>query len=119
MYFELGSDTLQLQCSAQYPLTQQYELIQVKERSATGITQTENYEVELNRFTYNFKNMSQNDYQQLLNWFVSIAKGFTNEFYLTDDLGVTRLVRFVDSKLSFNLTSYQLWDGNFTVEETS
>lgn len=115
MILTLGEESVDIGC-AQYSYPVDRELVQAKERSASGITYTEDFSVEIGTRTYNFINMDHEDYVTLMSFFVNTAVGMMYKFYLTDDLGEQFLVRFTQPKLPFRLTSYRLWAGSFTVE---
>jgi len=117
MIFEYSGTVVTLDDPAQYPQAENTELVQAKERSASGVTQAEDFSVKIGTFTYNFVNMSRADYTALIEFFVNTVTGMLHEFLLTDDLSVQRTVRFTTSQLSFSNTSNDLWNGNFTVEE--
>ena len=117
MIFEYSGTIVTLDDPAQYPQQENTELIQAKERSASGIIQTEDFSVRIGTFTYNFVNMSRSDYTALVEFFLNTVTGILYAFLLTDDLGVQRTVRFTSSQLSFTNTSHDFWNGNFTVEE--
>lgn len=105
-----------LDCPAQYPLKKNYEIVQAKEKSANGITHVENFSVELKTKIYNFVDMSTEDYNKLLDFFVNVAVASLNTFVLENDLGESENVRFLDNKLNFSLTDYNLYSGSFGVE---
>lgn len=116
MIFDLDANHMELASPAQYPQNQNTKLVQAKERTATGVTHVEDFSVRIGTYTYNFVDMSQDDYVLLMDWFVNISEGMVNSFYLTDDFGIERLVRFTTATLSFTNTSYIHWNGSFTVE---
>ncbi|RLC88524.1 MAG: hypothetical protein DRJ03_02635 [Chloroflexi bacterium] len=116
MIFELGADRVELETPAQYPLANETQLVQAKDLSASGITHVESFEVETGKITYVFEDMSDNDYVNVMGWFINTANGMMNKFNLTDDLGVTREVRFTSTRIKFDLNSFRLWYGSFTVE---
>ena len=117
MKFELNGVITELDSPSQYPQTEDKERIQVSERSATGITHVEDYKLVLNYDKYVFKDMRQADYVKLMGFFINDAKCKMNKFKLTNDLGVSKVVRFISSRLSFTNTSLTLWEGEFSVEE--
>ncbi len=117
MIFELNGVTATLQYPAQYPMTSNYEIVQARDRSASGITHVEDFEVTTNTMDFNFVNLPDTDYNTLLTWFLDVAVGMLNEFYLTDDLGVTRLMRFTTPTLNFVKDHFNLWQGSFSVEQ--
>ena len=119
MIFQLDTTIMTLDHPAQYPLTSNTKLIQTKDRSASGITHVEDFEVTTNEYKYNFVNMGDIDYSKLLDWFLNITNGMMLEFLLTDDLGTQRLVRFLEPTLNFTKDSFQLWSGSFSVEYLS
>ena len=116
MIFTLGATTVTLSDPVQYPVTPEPELIQAKELSASGVTHVEDFNVVTNSWAYKFDNMSQADYQALLDFFLNHAKGMLNTFTLTDDLGVSRLVRFKQRKLPFKNVAHMRWSGSIAVE---
>jgi len=115
--FEIGSTIVILDSPAQYPLQPSYSKVQAKDKSASGITHVESFQVQTNNHIFTFADMSQDDYQRLLNFFLNDADGMLNEFYLTDDLDEVRFVRFDSPKISFSQNSIGLWNGSFSVEE--
>lgn len=117
MIFNLDTTTVTLEKPAQYPYNEATRLVQAKERSASGITHVESFQVLTGDYTYNFEDMSPRDYTVLMEFFVNVAEGMLNEFNLTDDLNVTRLVRFASPDLEFSKDSYELWAGSFSVEQ--
>jgi len=117
MIFALDGNVKELENPAQYPYTPDIVMVQAKESSASGSIHIEDFGVQTNSYTFVFEDASQEDYETILEWFVNTAQGMMNEFNLTDDLGVTRLVRFTESRLSFSLNQYKLWNGTFRVEE--
>lgn len=119
MIFTLGDTVVALSAPSQYPHKEVTELIQGKERSASGITHVESFEVRTGMLTYTFADMSTSDYQLLMGFFINTAEGMLHEFALTDDLGIVRTVRFTSPTLNFSNSSFQLWAGSFTVEQVS
>ncbi len=117
MIFEKDGTTVTLDQPAQYPYAQGLTLVQASEMSASGITHVEDFEVKTGTFVHKFSNTSDADYSKILDWFLNTAEGKMYKFNLTDDLGVTRAVRFTESQLNFTKDYYQLWSGSFTVEE--
>ncbi len=116
MILELGASRVELESPAQYPLGNEKQLVQAKDRSASGITHVESFEVETGKITYNFEDMSDSDYVSVMEWFINVANGMMNKFDLTDDLGVKREVRFTSTRIKFDQNSHLLWNGSFTVE---
>ncbi len=105
-------------CS-QYPVALNTEIIQVKEKSASGIIYREDFSVRTDTVTYTFKDMQTLDYQNLLNFFLDIVNGTMETFMLTDDSGFVMYCNFTSPKLNFTKSSYELWNGTFTVENAS
>ena len=116
MEFFLTPDTVTLDDPAQYPLTQDTNLVQAIERSASGISHVEDFDVKVGTITYSFQDMTDADYVKLMDWFVNKAEGMVNIFQLTDDLGNVNQVRFTTPKLKFVTNFLDLWNGSFTVE---
>lgn len=120
MEFEYGSTIVTLDEPAQFPLGNNVMLSQAKDKSASGVTHVESFEVQTAELTFIFSDMTNDDYLKVLDFFVNEVDGMLNEFYLTDDLGVRRQVRFTTPTLNFDLTSQGetlQWSGQFTVEE--
>lgn len=116
MIFTRGTTVVVLDDPAQYPSGVDTELIQTKDRSASGVLHTESYLIQLRTYTYNFANMSTADYDKVVGFFINEAVGMMNEFELTDDLGVARNMKFTEPTLAFQLVSYQRHSGAFQVE---
>lgn len=116
MIFNKDTVTVTLEQPAQYPYAPDTMLAQAKDKSASGVTHVENFELQTDTFTYTFKDMSDNDYQGLMGFFINEAQGQLNTFNLTDDYGATREVRFMESRLRFTSTFLGLWQGKFSVE---
>jgi len=116
MIFELGTNRFETNAPAQYPAVVSTKLIQAKDTSASGIVHVESFNVIENKYTYVFVDASESVYIGIMEWFINIAQGMLNVFTLTDDLGIVRTVRFLDSQLEGNNTAFQLWDITFSVE---
>ncbi len=119
MIFNRNLKIVTLESKAEYPYVKNFEIVQAKDKSASGVVHVESFNVQTNTLTFNFRNIVENDYQLILDFFINDAEGMLNVFNLTDDLGVTRTVRFTSHVLNFQLTSYNRWSGSFTVEEVS
>ena len=116
MIFQLDTYIVELEAPAQYPYEPSTELIQAKDKSASGITHVESFEVQTDTDIYSFKDTSDGDYQKIMAWFINTANGMMNEFSLTNDHGVTKTVRFTTARIKFTQNSFGLWNGSFTVE---
>lgn len=116
MIFTLDTLIVELDDPAQYPFSPTTELVQARDKSASGITHVESFDVQTDTDTYNFDDMSNEDYQRVMDWFVNTANGMMNEFNLTNDLSVTKTVRFTTSRINFTQNDFGLWRGSFTVE---
>lgn len=101
---------------AQYPRPANTELVQASDRSASGVVYVEDFSLQIDVSTYNFVNMHDTQYVNLMQFFVNEAQGKLNVFTLTDDLGQVYTVRFTESRLSFTHNAYRLWNGSFSVE---
>jgi len=117
MKLTIGGYSLTLQNPAQYPHRQDHEMIQVKETSATGTAHIEEFNILKSTYVYFFEDMPDDDYLDLLDFFISNARGQVNEFTLEDDIGFAKLVRFTQPRLNFTTNHYNLWTGSFEVEE--
>ncbi len=101
---------------AQYPAKFAVDIVQVKEKSASGIIYREDFSVATNNITYRFEDMETLNYQMLMNFFLNIVNGMMEQFVLKDDTGYSIACHFADPKLSFTKTSFELWAGTFSVE---
>ncbi len=119
MRFELGATYFQFEDPAQYPYSPATKLIQAKDNSSSGIPHVESFLVQTDKWTYNFEDMSDYDYNGLLDWFVNIADGMMNEFTVINDLGVTAVVRFTTDEINFISNDFGLWSGSFQVERVA
>lgn len=119
MIFTKDSIVVTLEAPAQYPHGVVPKRIQASETSSSGIKHVEDYNVVIEDNSYSFADMSQNDYELLMGFFINTAQGKLYKFNLTNDLGVTKTVRFTTSQLNFRMNSYSLWNGSFSVEEES
>jgi len=119
MKFELNGVTIELDSRAVYPYPSDTMFSQAKELSASGIVHVEDFKVRASTFTYNFEDMSDSDYIKIFEFFVNDAVGMLNEFNLTDDLNVTRTVRFTERRLGIVKKHLNLNSGSFTVEEVN
>jgi len=117
MIFTYGATVVTLDSPAQYPLVNSTMLVQAKDKSASGVTHVESFNVRTNLFNYSFVDISDTDYIKIIEFFLNVVDGMLLEFLLTDDLSVTRTVRFTEPTLNFTKNSYGLWSGNFQVEE--
>jgi len=116
MILQRGPDVVEIGM-AQYPLNRKSELVQVRERSASGVTYTEDFSIQIGAVTYNFSDMSADYYIALMEFFVNSAEGMLHEFKIVDDRGAESTVKFTTPTLAFNETFMDLWEGSFTVEE--
>ena len=117
MIFEKDGLTLEFRYPAQYPMKEDTELVQARDKSSSGVVHVEDFEVKTNSISFTFTNMPDSDYVALIQWFLDVAVGMLNEFYLTDDLNIRRLVRFTTPKLLFIKDSFNLRSGSFSVEQ--
>ena len=117
MKFILGVNTIEFSIPATYPYGRSTELVQVKDKTASGVVHVEDFSVVTNELKVSFKDLPEADYLALLDWHVNIAQGMLYPFDMTDDLGDTYHVRFLSSEISGNLTAFELWDVSFIVEE--
>ncbi len=117
MRFESGSTYFQFEDPAQYPHSPTTTLSQAKDGSSSGVQHVESFLIQTDTWTYSFEDMSDNDYNGLLDWFVNVADGMMNEFTLINDLGVTTVVRFTVDELKFRSNYLGLWEGSFPVEQ--
>jgi len=102
---------------AQYPSGAKSELIQVKERSASGVPHTEDYNVEINEMSFSFVDMKELIYLALVDFHLNVVLGMSEEFTLDDDKGNSYTVNFTSPIIDFKNTSFELWSGKFNVEK--
>ena len=124
MKFELDGETWDSVFPASLPYNLEQELIQVSDKSASGITHVESFNVKTDRISVSFVDMEHPVYESLVNWFVSVSNGMEKEFTVTDDLGKVYDARFTSGKLNFKnigvgQNGNQLWTGNFILEAVS
>jgi hypothetical protein len=116
MFFRLGVDSLDIRTPISYPYPQRKEIVQAKERSASGITHIESFDVTTTTRSYSYEDLPTDEFQALVNWFENVANGMENVFEVTDDLGEQFDARFTSPILDFNLTGHDLWGGSFALE---
>jgi hypothetical protein len=101
---------------AQYPAARPYEMQQVRERSAGGTIHVETFAAPLRRRTLNFEEMSEADYNGLLDWYINKVNGMADEFSFEDERGDHFKVRFLDNTIDFPESSFQRYAGRVTLE---
>ena len=116
MFFRLGVDSLEVKTPISYPYPKRTELVQAKERSASGLTHIESFDVKTTTRTYSYEDLPTAEFQALVDWFENVANGMEHVFEVTDDLGEQFNARFSSPILNFNLTSHDLWGGSFSLE---
>jgi len=118
MKFIKGAVQVELSCPAQFPQSENVKLVQAKDYSSSGIKHSEDFSVKSGTENFVFSDMPTDDYLKLLEFFVNEANGMMEEFELVDDLGVSRMGTFADPEINFRNTSYDLWAGSFTFEQS-
>jgi len=117
MKLKLGTVEFVTSKPAQWPYPTGFFLSQASEKSASGVTHVEDFNVRTGIFTYNFNDSSDLDQVGIQDFFLNTAVGKLNKFELTDDLGVARVVRFTGSSIEPTNTFNGLWSFSFSVEE--
>lgn len=114
--FEYPGNTILFELGSEYPAKQPIEKYQVADRTAGGSLTSEDLGVTVRTKPLIFRFMSQENYDQLVNWFDVVVNGAENTFTLTDEYGNVEQVKIVDSVLDFEETSYQQWSGTLNLE---
>lgn len=109
---------------AQNPASQSKEMIQAIMRTASGVKQVDNFQFLLEVYTYNFRGMTDQQYEDLLGFFINTVTGASKEFTLTDDLENAETVTFTESRLDFSrentgADNSGMWAGSFSVEKAA
>ncbi len=116
MRFVKDGVDITLDSPAQYPLIRKRKWSQAKEYSASGVMHVENFSLQTNKETYAFVDMTDADYQLLIDFFIDTTVASLHTFTLTNDLDETKESRFLDDELAFKKNDYGLWNGFFRVE---
>ena len=121
MKFQLEGETWDSIYPASLPYVFEQEVVQAVDKSASGVTHVESFNVQTDRMTVNFDNMEHPVYEALVNWFITTSNGAEKTFTVTDDLGNVFTARFTSSKLKFQNTgvganNVPLWSGSFKLE---
>ena len=116
MKFDYRGYVVELSVPSSYPVNDNPEVVQAKERSAAGIPHVESFGLNLERRTYMLIDLPDSDYKLLRDFFTDQVKGAENEFILTDDAGNVSTVSFLVNSLSFQNVDFNAWTGTFTVE---
>ncbi len=115
MILTYGGTDYDIGCS-QYPASAKVDVIQVKEKSASGVIYREDFSVRTTELTYKFENMKTIDYRVLIDFFINVVNCTMRTFQLADDAGGVISCNFVTPSLKFTKTNYELWAGSFSVE---
>ena len=118
MEFIKGAVHVEFSCPAQFPQDENTKLIQAKDYSGSGIKHTEDFSVKTGLQTFVFVDFPGEDYLKLLEFFINEANGMMEEFTLIDDLGVSRVGTFTEPEIKFRNTSYDMWSGSFSFEQS-
>lgn len=116
MKFVSGINTLEFGRGGNYSAPRPVEIVQAKERSASGIPHVESFGVLLQSRTINFDSIPLEEYVELLNWFVNVANGQENNFYFFDERNDMFVVSFSASTLNLPETSYRRFSGAVVLE---
>jgi len=121
MKFVMGIQEFETSIPASFPYSKRSKRIQVKDKSASGISYVEDFSVEENVLSIQFSDLPNLDYVGLLNWHVNIAEGMLYKFDMIDDLGDLYHVRFVSPELKGTMIGHvddgPLWSLSFSLEE--
>mgnify|MGYP000585272932 CR=1 FL=1 len=107
MRFYTDFNSFEFDNPAQYPAVRPVRLQQIQERSAAGTIHVETYAEALSTRTLNFREMNENDYTGLLDWFINKVNGMANEFKFEDERNATYTVRFATPVLDLRETSFK------------
>ncbi len=115
--FELGATLVDFEVSISYPARRPIEKSQILDRTAAGTLRVESYGVTIKTFPLRFVKITQNDYDDLIDFFDNKANGALNSFTYYDEDAVTHTVRFVNSKLDFEQENINQYTGAVELEE--
>lgn len=114
--FVKDTDQLNFSRGLQFPLVKIMEKMQAIERSAGGDMHVEDLAPSRTRFPLKFKKIPEGDYNQLVNWFDTIANGAMVPFTFFDEDGRQYTIRIVSDKLNFPEVQHQRYSGELLVE---
>jgi len=114
--FVLGTNTLQFSNGLSYPLSKPIEMTQAIDRDAGGGLQVEDLGVNIQRRVLRFTQIPQGDYDDLVDWFLSTAKGAMNSFTYYDENGDSMTVRMITSPFDFQEIRKGRFAGELLVE---
>jgi hypothetical protein len=121
MKFVMGVREFETSVPASFPYHKNTKQIQVRDKSASGISYVEDFSVEEKGLSVLFENLPNADYVGLLDWHVNIAEGMLYEFDMVDDLGESYHVRFSSPELKGTIVGHvdsgPLWALSFGLEE--
>ncbi len=101
---------------ASYPSGKEVEKMQVSDRTAAGILQTEELGITLRRRILAFENMTKADHDGILNWFDFVVNGSQYEFDFEDERGFSGVVKFVENTFKSDETDFELFNLTLTLE---
>lgn len=114
--FEYLTNSIEFESGASYPERDTHQKYQVVDRSAGGQLHVETLGVSRIIRTLLFQNMSQTDYDALVDWFDNIVNGAEIAFTFTDEYGDSGTVRIIDSTLNFKNVSLGRFSGTLSLE---
>lgn len=116
MKFYTAESELVFENPAQYPAQRPVELMQVRERSAAGTSHVETYSSPIPRRALMWNSMGQQDYINVLDWFLNIAQGMQNPFWFEDERGDVFYVRFEDRTINLKEVTFERYTGSLNLE---
>lgn len=114
--FVLDSNIIQFSRGMQYPVERPLEVAQSIDRTASGTVEVESLGPRINTRPLVFKNLPDEDYEALRNWYDSIADGASNVFTFYDEDGVGMAVRIMSPRIAFKKTANGRWSGEVLLE---
>lgn len=116
MKFTFGSSQLVFLEGASYPATRDIEKLQVSDRTAAGISQTEELGITLRRRILSFVDMPKVDHDGMKDWFDNVVNGAQYAFDFEDERGFSGVVKFVENIFMAEETDFELFSVTMTLE---
>jgi len=116
MKFIFGLSELNFVENASYPASRPIEKLQVSDRTAAGVMQSEELGITLRRRVLSFEDMSKVDHDNLKDWFDNIVNGSQFSFEFIDERNFSGIVKFVENVFDFTEVDFELFSGSITLE---
>lgn len=116
MRFYTDTEEYVFKDNSQYPAHRPVTMMQVKDKSAGGVTHIETYALPVPLRILTFALMGHEDYQGSYNWFMNVANGMANIFNFEDERGAIFTVRFNSPTFSLREISYLRYAGSLPLE---